>query len=101
MVRTPLAEVRVEAEGHHAGRVGVAVDRKFLDRDLGLRGLQFASERHQHGRTADGRVEHLYKALLAGNVRILQIGEHSLFQVLARNLAGERIPVLDRSDGGL
>ena len=100
MVRTPFAEVRVETEGHHAGCVSVAVRRKFLDGNLGLGGLKLSSERHQHGRPSDGRVEHLDESLLAGDVRILHIREHLVLQRLAWNVAEEWIRSVHCSYGG-
>ena len=101
MVGTPVAKVGIEPEGHHAGGVGESVDREFLDGDLGLGGLQFSSERHQDSGASDRRVEHLDESFLACDIGILQVGEHSLFEVLPGDFTVEGVIVLNSSDHSL
>ena len=101
MVRAPLRKIRVVAEGHNACSVGVAVNRKFLDGNLGLARLKYAAERHKDGRAADGGVEGLDEALLAGDIGILEVVFELLAEACARDFALERIDVLDRAYDGL
>ena len=83
VIGAPGGQPGVVPEGHHTGRVGVAVGRQFLDRYLGLRGLEHAAIGHQHGRAADGAVEHFHQAFLRADLRVCHQAEQFLFQCLA------------------
>ena len=98
MIGTPRRDPRVVAEGHDAGRVGVAVRREFLHRDLRLAALRAAAEGHQHGRTADRRVEHLHQTPLREHVVVPEVVREALGERAARDLSREGIAVLHRGD---
>ena len=100
VIRAPLGNHRVESECHHAGSIGVAVGRELLHGNLRLGQLEFSTIRHEHGRTSDRRVEHLYQSLLAHHVGIAEIVQELLFQCLSFDLSAEWIFLFDSGDFG-
>ena len=98
MVGTPRSHVGVVAEGHDAGRVGIAVRGEFLHRDLRLAALHAAAEGHQHRRAADRRVEHLHEAPLRDDIVILEVVRKTLGEGLPRHFTGKGIAVFHRAD---
>ena len=95
----PEGQVGIEAEGHHAGRIGDAEGGQFLHRDLGFAGLAGAAVRHKHRGAAYGGIEHLHQTLLRGHVGRCHSAEHLLFQGAAFGLADKGIALLHRGDG--
>ena len=68
---TPRHEVGVEAVGHDADGVALAVEQRQLgDHALGRRQLVAAAEGHQDAAGTDAAVEHLDEALLGADVQI-------------------------------
>ena len=101
VVGAPLGDEGIVAERHHARGVGVAVDRKLLDRNLSLGALGGASVGHQHGRAAHGGVEHLHEPLLRSHVGLGEQAGELLGELAARRFAAEGVLVLDGRDAGL
>ena len=98
VVRAPDRKVRVVAEGHDAGRIGITVHRKLLYGNLRLGKLTFTAVRHEHRGTAHGRVEHLHEPLLGSDVRGSHDGEHLLRKGLSLRRTHEGILVLHGQD---
>ncbi len=98
VVGAPRSDAGIVTEGHDAGRVGVAVDREFLHRDLCFGALRTAAEGHEHRRAADRRVEHLDEAALREHVVVVQIGGEALSEVRAGERACEGIARLHGAD---
>ena len=98
VVGAPRSHIGVVSEGHDAGRIGVSVGREFLHRDLRLAALRAAAEGHEHGRTADCRVEHLDQSALRDDVVVAEVVREALGQAVAGEVAAERIAVLDLTD---
>ncbi len=101
VIRAPAGQVRVVAEGHHAGRVGLAGHGQLLHRDLRLRILPAAAIGHQHRGAADGGVKHLDQALLRSHVGRGQQRFQTCPKVVARHRNRKGIAVLHRQDGRL
>ena len=100
VIRAPLGNHRVESECHHAGGIGVAVCRELLHGNLRLGQLELSTIRHEHGRTSDRRVEHLYQSLLAHHVGIAEVVQELLFQCLSFDLSAEWIFLFNSGDFG-
>ena len=100
MVRAPRGQVGIVAEGHDAGRVGVTVGREFLHRHLRFAALRAAAERHQHGGTADRRIEHFDQAALRDDIVVAQVLLEAFGKRRAHDLTGKGIAVLHLTDHG-
>ena len=101
MIWAPACDERVVSECHDRSCICISVCRELLYRNLSLGSLEHTTERHEDCRTADCRVEHLDETLLRCHVRILEVVEDLLLEVLTLDCALKRILVLDCAYGSL
>ena len=98
VIGAPRSDEGIVTEGHDAGRVGVAVGRKLLHRDLRLAALRTAAEGHQYGRGADRRVEHFDKPPLRNDVVVPEVILETRGKRIAGDFTYERIAVFHLAD---
>ena len=82
MIGTPAGNIGVIPTGHHGHGCGLSGYRQLGYHGLNRRHLILAAIGHQHRRSADTGIEHLYQALLTAYGQIAHDHPHLLLEVL-------------------